>query len=62
MSWMRTPSREAAQPVDLDIDLQAALLAVGGDVDELRHASAAVVDASAPSGQLLMSGDQSVYW
>ena len=34
MSWMRTPSREAAARSIDDIDLQAALLAVGRDIDQ----------------------------
>ena len=49
MSCMRTPSRDAAARSITHVGLQAALLAVGGDVDELRQRLQPVVDASAPS-------------
>ena len=65
MSWMRTPSRAAAGRSIDDIGLQAALLAVGGDVDDagqlLARASSTrgtqrlqLVDVGAPQRELIL--------
>ena len=65
MSWMRTPSRDGRLPVDRDAGLQAALLAIGGHVDEprdlgqplqdLRHPGVERVELGAPERELVVA-------